>query len=124
MKLLLDTQIFIWVMENNRRLTKKSRAMIENAERRFVSLASAWEVALKVGLGKMVVAEPFEPAITANGFEPLLITFNHVATVQHLPNHHRDPFDRLLLAQAVSEGLTLISADLSLAKYGFPFVAA
>lgn len=124
MRLLLDTQIFIWAMDNDRRLTKKSRAMIDNAERRFVSLASAWEVAIKVGLGKMAVAEPFEPAITANGFEPLLITFSHVAAVQHLPNHHRDPFDRLLIAQAVSEGLTLISADRSLAKYGFPFVAA
>jgi PIN domain nuclease of toxin-antitoxin system len=122
-KLLLDTQIFIWVLQDNRRLDKSARRVIEAAERRLVSIASAWEVAIKAGLGKISVPHPFEPAIAANGFAPLLLSFAHVAAVQGLSNHHRDPFDRILIAQALVEGLTLISADHRLAQYGVPFVA-
>ncbi len=124
MNLLIDTQIFLWILNGDRRLKAKNRDVIRSADRRFVSVVSAWEVAIKAGLGKLVFPVPFEPAITANGFTPLAITFDHVAAVQHLPNHHRDPFDRLLIAQSVSEGLTLVSADYRLAQYGTPFVAA
>jgi PIN domain nuclease of toxin-antitoxin system len=121
--LLIDTPVFLWILSGDRRLKAKSRDVIRNADRGFVSLVSAWEVAIKAGLGKLVFPIQFEPAITESGLTPLAISFAHVAAIQHLPNHHRDPFDRLLVAQAVMEGLTLISADHRLAKYGIPFVA-
>jgi PIN domain nuclease of toxin-antitoxin system len=120
--LLLDTQIFIWVLEDNPRLGAKGRAAIADAEERLVSVASAWEIAIKAGLGKIRLPAPFEPAIKANGFAPLLISFAHVAAVQLLPDHHRDPFDRMLIAQAITEGLTLISADYRVAVYDLPLI--
>jgi PIN domain nuclease of toxin-antitoxin system len=122
-RLLLDTQIFIWAMESSPRLNAKSRRAIATAERCYVSLVSAWEIAIKAGLGRIRTPAPIEPAITANGFAPLMITFDHVAAVQHLPNHHRDPFDRLLVAQAVTEGLTLMSADRRIARYAVAHIA-
>jgi PIN domain nuclease of toxin-antitoxin system len=123
-RLLLDTQIFIWAMENSPRLKAKSRRTIAAADRCFVSLISAWEIAIKAGLGRITPPEPIEPAIVANGFAPLMITFDHVAAVQHLPNHHRDPFDRLLIAQALTDGLTFMSADRKFAEYGIAHIPA
>jgi PIN domain nuclease of toxin-antitoxin system len=124
MRLLVDTQVFLWVLADSKRLTAPSRSIIEAAEVRLVSLVSAWEVAIKAGLGKIMLPAPFEPAIAANGFEPLLISFAHVAAVEHLPDHHRDPFDRLLIAQALVERLTLISADRRFTAYGVPLIPA
>jgi PIN domain nuclease of toxin-antitoxin system len=120
--LLIDTQVFLWILNGDRRLKAKNRNVIRSADRGFVSMVSAWEVAIKAGLGKLVFPVPFEPAITANGFTPLAITFDHVAAVQHLPDHHRDPFDRLLIAQALTNGLTLVSADRRIAQYGIAHI--
>jgi PIN domain nuclease of toxin-antitoxin system len=90
---------------------------------RYVSLVSVWEVAINVGLRKLHFPVPFEPTIAAYGCQPLLISFDHVAAVSALPNHHRDPFDRLLIAQAHVEGLTIVSADRHFGLYGVPLVA-
>jgi PIN domain nuclease of toxin-antitoxin system len=88
----------------------------------FVSLASCWEIAIKVSLGKLTVESSLERFVAEqmaiNGFQPLAITLSHVARVAALPFHHRDPFDRLLVAQAVAEGLTIVSADPVFQKYG------
>jgi len=123
MRLLGDTHIFLWIAEDSPRITHDLRTRIEGAGVRYVSLVSAWEVAIKIGLRKLHFPVPFEPTIAAYGFQPLLISFDHVAAVSALPHHHRDPFDRLLIAQAQLEGLTIVSADRHFGLYGVPLVA-
>jgi len=123
MRLLVDTHVFLWIAEDSPRIKRDIRALIESVDVRYVSLVSAWEVAIKVGVGKLHFPVPFEPTIAAYGFQPLLISFDHVAAVAALPPHHRDPFDRLLIAQAHVEGLTIVSADRHFGLYGVPLVA-
>lgn len=113
---LLDTQVFLWAWEGNRRLKPEARRRIARS-RSFVSVASAWEVAIKVSIGKLTLQDPFESAVDACGFEKLGVSFRHAELTATLPHHHRDPFDRLLLAQAFAEGLTLLTADALLASY-------
>lgn len=118
MRLLLDTHIFIWAVMDNRKLKKVARHMILDADEVFVSAASIWEVAIKAGLGKLdgdvnlLVSE-----IESSGFIELPVRIAHTAMVRKLPDIHRDPFDRLLIAQAMSEPLHLMTADNSLAAY-------
>lgn len=116
MKLLLDTHSFMWFVAADARLSKTAREAIEDAaNEKFVSVASAWEIAIKHSLGKIILSEPYEifmpRQIAVNGFELLNITVEHTAIVAKLELHHRDPFDRLLIAQAMSEGMTIISKD-------------
>lgn len=94
-----------------------AREVIANADVVFVSAASAWEAAIKASLGKLSIPAPFETGIDASGFERLDVTFPHAAEVANLPWHHRDPFDRLLVAQALTERLTLVTHDHTLAAY-------
>lgn len=118
MRLLLDTQIFIWIIKDSPRLSKAARTLISDASEIHVSAASIWEIAIKAGLGK-IQADPkrVAEAIEQSGFSELPITAQHAAGVQQLPDHHRDPFDRLLVAQALAEPLRLVSSDSQLAKY-------
>lgn len=118
MRLLLDTQVFIWVTQDNPRLTKAAKAMILEASEVFVSAASIWEIAIKARLGK-IDADPQEmaQAIITSGFCELPITAQHAAGVERLPDHHKDPFDRLLLAQALTEPLRLVTSDHQIANY-------
>ena len=119
MRLLLDTHVFIWSVQASRRLTAGARRMISQADAVYVSAASIWEIAIKAQLGKIEGdAQALANAIEASGFQELLVTSSHAAAVAKLPNHHSDPFDRLLLAQAFSEPLHLLSADRQLAAYG------
>ncbi|MCP9493386.1 MAG: type II toxin-antitoxin system VapC family toxin [Pyrinomonadaceae bacterium MAG19_C2-C3] len=116
MKLLLDTHSFMWFVAGDTRLSKTAREAIEDAaNEKFVSVASAWEIAIKHSLGKIVLSEPYEifmsGQIAVNGFELLNITVEHTAIVANLELHHRDPFDRLLIAQAMVEGMTIVSKD-------------
>lgn len=83
----------------------------------FVSIVSAWEISLKRSLGKLHVTTEIEDAIAAAGFQPLLLKFNHIRQLDTLPLHHRDPFDRMLIAQAKSESLTLITNDKLILQY-------
>ena len=117
-QLLLDTHAFIWWRENNPRLNAAARQRIGTAAVVFVSVASAWEAAIKVALGRLKLPEPFEAGVEAAGFEKLPIAFGHAAAVATLPHHHSDPFDRMLLAQAACERLTLVTHDRRLAPYG------
>ena len=119
MRLLLDTHVFIWAVTGSAQLKANARARLVSAERVYVSAASIWEIAIKSRLGKLDGdVGNFVEAIAASGFQELPVTARHAAAVSGLPLHHADPFDRLLLAQAFTEPLRLVTADDALAKYG------
>jgi PIN domain nuclease of toxin-antitoxin system len=125
MKLLLDTHTLLWFLTNDRSLSAQARVAIEaGGNTCSVSAASLWEVALKVALSKLTLPAPyadiFPRQLEINGFGLLPITPAHCAVLLTLPFHHRDPFDRLLLAQAQSEAMTLVSDDGQFAPYGVP----
>lgn len=121
MAVLLDSHAFLWWCEDAPSLSGRARKTITNEECR-VSLASLWEIALKVSLGKLKLPSKFERYVPeqmlANGFSPLDIGFRHLARCAKLPWHHRDPFDRLLIAQAAEEDLALISKNAVVERYG------
>ena len=110
MNLLLDTHVLIW-WDEGRRLAAGARRAIGEADAVYVSAASAWEIAIKVGLGRLHPTRTVEQAATESGFLELPVTFRHAELVAVLPKHHRDPFDRLLIAQAEAEKLTLVTRD-------------
>jgi PIN domain nuclease of toxin-antitoxin system len=118
MRALLDTQLFLWFVADSSRLTKRARARIAAADEIWVSAASIWEATIKAGIGKLEVdPTALVGAIAASDFLELPVRGSHAAAVARLPEHHRDPFDRLLVAQAMSEPLVLLTADRALAKY-------
>ena len=118
MKLLLDTQIYLWFLADSRRLHRSARRTLEHAEAVFVSAASVWESAIKASLGKLTVdVNALVAGIDASGFQTLPVTAEHAARVAGLPSHHRDPFDRLLVAQAMHETMRLLTSDATLARY-------
>jgi PIN domain nuclease of toxin-antitoxin system len=118
MRLLLDTHIFCWWFYVPERLSREAFEVMNTAEKVFVSSASIWEVAIKVRLGKMK-ADPQElfDRIEANGFQEMPVRSKHALLVADLPLYHTDPFDRLLIAQAMSEPLHLLTADPQLKQY-------
>lgn len=120
--MLLDTHAFLWWSDDDPRLTAEPRRAIAKAETVVVSAASAWEAAIKIALGKLRMRTPFERAVEVNAFESLLISFAHAATVTSLAPHHRDPFDRMLIAQAIAEGLTIVTHDRRFEPYGIPIL--
>jgi PIN domain nuclease of toxin-antitoxin system len=119
MRLLLDTHVFLWAVTGSRRLKASARAYLAGAQAVYVSAASLWEIAIKVRLGK-IEGDPdsLARAVEASGFQELPVTMRHAVAIAKLPMHHTDPFDRLLLAQAFSEPLRLVTADHALAAYG------
>lgn len=123
MRVLVDTHVFLWWVEGDRALPAKARAALADQENEcFISLVSAWELSIKVGLGKLRLALPVEryvvEHIAANGFRMLDIQIAHVGRLETLDLHHGDPFDRLLIAQALVEGLPVVTADPVFRKYG------
>jgi PIN domain nuclease of toxin-antitoxin system len=121
-RLLLDTHIFLWWRGDPDRLSAEARARIAAADIVFVSAASAWEAGIKVSLGRLTLPDAVEAGVAASGFEKLLITFSHAERAAALPPFHRDPFDRMLVAQAQAEGLTLVTHDRLLEPYGVPIL--
>ncbi len=119
MRLLLDTHVYLWSVTASRQLKNGVRDYLASAQIVYVSAASIWEIAIKARLGK-IEGDPdaLALAIEASGFQELPVTARHAAAVAKLPMHHTDPFDRLLLAQAFTEPLRLITADRALAVYG------
>ncbi len=120
--LLLDTHVFLWWQANDRRLQQGARDAIASAPTVFVSAASAWEAAIKSALGRLRLPVPLGEGVDAAGFLRLPILFEHAEAAAGLPPHHADPFDRMLLAQARLEGLTLVSHDGLLRPYGVPIL--
>jgi PIN domain nuclease of toxin-antitoxin system len=118
---LLDTHALLWWIRNDRHLSSKARLAIAKSECYF-SLAGCWETAINVSLKRLgldrPVAQFFKEELSANGIVLLPIEFRHVMRAADLPFHHRDPFDRLLIAQAMEEDLALVSADVRLDAYG------
>lgn len=116
--LLLDTQHFLWWQEGSPRLSGATVARIENAPQAYVSAVTAVEIAVKVSIGKLrVPTTAFQEAITSAGFTSLPFAVHHAEILRLLPLHHRDPFDRMLIAQAIADGLTLVTSDATLSAY-------
>ena len=123
MRALLDTQAFLWFILDDARLSIVAKQLIEDPSHDLeVSPASYWEIAIKIRLGKYALPEPYQSFIerhlALNDFQILPITPKHTALLTTLPLHHKDPFDRLLVAQAIQEGVPLISIDSQLDAYG------
>jgi len=121
MNYLLDTHTLIWFLNGDKQLSKKSVEVIENLENnKFISIATIWEIAIKISLKKFEFKNGFKKflhLIDEIGFEIIPISFNHAIAVSTLKFIHRDPFDRLIVAQAITENLTIISKDEQIKKY-------
>lgn len=122
MKLLLDTQAFLWFLLDDERLSARAKAAIEQAEILYLSPASHWEIAIKIALGKYALPESFaqfmERELASNSMTILPIEISHTSQLTTLPFHHRDPFDRLIIAQALAEELQVVSIDSKFDAYG------
>jgi len=117
---LLDSHILIWLDTGNTRLTLHLLSTLREADERFLSAATAWELSLKQAAGKLKLRVPVGAMLGTFGLEELPVTIRHGDQAAALPPHHRDPFDRMLVAQAMVEGLILVTADEELARYGVP----
>jgi PIN domain nuclease of toxin-antitoxin system len=122
-KLLLDTHAFLWFLRDDPRLSNSARELIEDGSKElFLSVASAWELASKVSLGKLALEQPLETFLPeqmqVNEVQLLPVTLPHVLRVTGLPWRHRDPFDRLLVAQCLVEQMPIVSANGALSPYG------
>lgn len=121
MKLLLDTQAFLWYVDANPKLSAKAKLALEDPSAElYLSAASVWEVAIKVGVEKLKLPEPidryFEKRL-GNSIKPLEVDWRHAMAVAALPDFHKDPFDRMLAAQAAVEGMALVSSDKVFKEY-------
>jgi PIN domain nuclease of toxin-antitoxin system len=122
MKLLLDTHTLLWFITGDSKLSLNARLLIEDAANdKFVSVVSLWEIAIKYGLGRLNLSDDFENLfpnqLIINGFEQLAIENKHFYEFIKLPQHHNDPFDRLLIAQTISEKMSIVSVDSAFDNY-------
>lgn len=122
MRVLLDTHVFLWWITDDERLSPRAReVMVEGRNTLVLSAASGWEMAVKARLGRLSVAGDFasflSEQLALNGIDTLPVTMAHALHVFELPAHHRDPFDRLLVAQALLEGMPIVTADPEIARY-------
>lgn len=123
MKLLLDTHAALWWLADDDRIGVDAARQLDDASNRvLLSAAVAWEVAIKRALGKLHAPADLAATLLEAGAQPLPITLAHASAVETLPWHHRDPFDRMLVAQAIVEGATIVSRDDRLQSYGVPIV--
>jgi PIN domain nuclease of toxin-antitoxin system len=123
-KLLVDTNVIVWLLLGDRaQVSEAARVALEDEGNRVaVSAVTVWEIAIKRSLGKLTIEDRWARALPRIGFDALPVTSLHAEAVENLPWHHRDPFDRLLVAQAMTEGLDLVSAEARLAAYGVGLV--
>ena len=121
----LDTHAFLWWLDDPMLLSEAARQVIGDGKQTvYVSAAVVWEIVIKRSLGKLDAPDDLEAAMAANRFLPLSVTVPHALAVRSLPDFHRNPFDRLLIAQACHEGLTLVTRDSQIARYGVPMIPA
>jgi len=121
MKAILDTHTFLWAIADDKRLSPQAKRVYAGPHDLWLSLASVWEILLKVQSGKLPLPEPAGPYLVKklgqNRIEVLPITLDHVLEIENLPLHHRDPFDRMLVAQSIHERMPLVTADPLFEKY-------
>ena len=127
MKYLLDTEVWLWSLSEPDRLNARARKLLaDGSQEIYLSAASSWEIAIKYALGKLPLPELPDRYVTqrmtAQGLHALPISHDHALRVYALPRHHKDPFDRLLIAQAEAEGLTVLTADAAFKEYGVKLV--
>jgi PIN domain nuclease of toxin-antitoxin system len=118
--LLLDTHAFIWYSDNDSKLPESIKIEIETADSVYISIASLWEIAIKLSIGKLSLRsnyESIEASLEPAGINLLPISFTDTVLVMNLPLHHRDPFDRILIAQAINNSPTLVSCDVAFTAY-------
>lgn len=126
MNLLLDTHAFLWAIGNPSNFSQRAReAIVDGHNIVFVSAATAWEIAIKKGIGKLQIPEGnYLQELELHRFTPINITTEHALAVEHLPPHHKDPFDRMLIAQAQVEKLTLVTRDERIKAYAVSLIEA
>jgi PIN domain nuclease of toxin-antitoxin system len=121
MKALLDTHTFLWAIAEDEKLSRRARQIYTSSSDLWLSVVSVWEILIKVETGKLPLPEPAGPYLTKKlakeQIEILPVTLNHVLEIEALPPHHRDPFDRMLIAQCIQEGWPIITADPQFARY-------
>jgi PIN domain nuclease of toxin-antitoxin system len=120
MRVLLDTHILLWWLKDDRKLSNVAADIIENtANDIFISAVNAWEISIKKSLGRIQIdMDQFLESITNSGLGVLNVTVNHACQVSNLPGHHKDPFDRMLIAQSIFEPMRLLTHDETLMQYG------
>jgi PIN domain nuclease of toxin-antitoxin system len=125
MNLFLDTHVLLWWLDDNSRLSKQAKNYIADVDNIiFVSAVVIWEIRIKEALGKLEIAPDFFNIVKQQGFEILSITAQHANKVGDIPMHHRDPFDRMLIAQAIEESLTIVTHDRAFKAYEIPLIEA
>jgi len=125
MNLLLDTHALLWWLDANPTLSEKATSMIADGNNLvFVSAAVIWEIRIKQALGKLEIPSNFRRVLARQPFEMLAISVDHAHAVGDLPTHHRDPFDRMLIAQATVEHLTMVTRDAIIKEYKIPVISA
>jgi PIN domain nuclease of toxin-antitoxin system len=123
LKLLLDTHAALWFLSGDERLSEGAKGhLTDDTNRILLSAAVVWEVAVKRSLGKLVVPEDYLSLLLGAGVQALAVSVDHAAAIERLPWHHRDPFDRMLVAQAAIEGAALVSRDDALRPYGVALI--
>jgi PIN domain nuclease of toxin-antitoxin system len=123
LRLLLDTHAALWFLADDNRLGSRARDELDDDDNRvLLSAAVVWEIALKRSLGKLELTADYLTLLLGGGAEALPISIEHAAAIENLPWHHRDPFDRILVAQAQVERASIVSGDEALAPYGVPVV--
>lgn len=124
MRLLLDSHVALWWLEGNPSLGARCRQSLETADEVRFSAVTPWELGIKRALGRLVMPDGLVEALAASGFEPLAISVAHAEAAPGLPPHHRDPFDRMLVAQAQVESLVLVTGDDTLGPYDVELLEA
>ena len=122
MSLLLDTHVLLWWLGGEPMEPSVLARIADPGNHVVVSTVSVWEATIKEAIGKLSLPEPLSEAALSDGFEPLAVTFEHAEQVFQLPAHHRDPFDRMMIAQARVDGLSIVTRDLTFDLYDVPVV--
>jgi PIN domain nuclease of toxin-antitoxin system len=122
LRLLLDTHVVLWWQTDDRRLGREARKAIATADIVWVSAVSGWEASIKAARGRLRLDEKFRILVAVDGFTELPVSLSHAERLRDLPPHHADPFDRLLVAQALVEKATLVSHDRAIEPYGAPVI--
>ena len=125
MNLLLDTHAVLWWLSDDPTLSEAARAAISDPENTvYLSAVAVWEMRIKQGIGKLDLPDDFDEVLDGQAFSKLPVTVDHAHTIARLPAIHRDPFDRMLVAQAVVEGMTIVTRDRRIAEYGVDVLLA